>query len=426
VSTRRRFQLSHRQTLAAAFGLLGAYLLGYVAGHLEDATKSFAFERPPDPLRVSFQPSTVVTVIGLVFVVTAVAGCFEHRQPRFVRGLLLVSGILLVPLVLAVALALSDAAATNVMQLLAESLKLGCPVALGAMAGLWCERAGVVNIGIEGMMLGAAATGFAFYAVVGDADSTSILWLSVLVAVLTGGAIALLHAVLSVTFRVDQIISGVVINLLALGSTGFIRSEVIVPTGISTGVNTSPVALPGLSDIPIVGDQLFTNRPIFFVMFAVVGLTGVVLFRTAFGLRVRSCGENPHAAETLGIDVIRTRYVAVVVGGLIAGLGGAWFSLESQAGFEDNMTNGAGFIALAALIFGRWRPWSAFAGAMLFGFARALGSRMQILGVEVGGFSPPSELWQALPFLVTIVVVAGVVGRATPPAADGVPFERAR
>jgi len=324
------------------------------------------------------------------------------------------------------ALALSDSPQTNVVQLLVESLKLGTPVALGAMAGLWCERSGVVNIGIEGMMLTSAAIGFMVYALVGDGSSTSALWLSVAAAVATGGLVALLHAVLSVSFRVDQIISGVVINLLALGATGFIRSEVIVPSGISSGVTTSEVAIPGLSEIPILGPQVFTNKPIFFAMFVIVVATSLVLFHTAFGLRVRSCGENPKAAETLGIDVIRIRYTAVVVGGLIAGLGGAWFSLESQAGFEDNMTNGAGFIALAALIFGKWRPSTAFAGAILFGFTRALGARLQFLGVSVGDFSIPSEFWQSLPFVVTIVVVAGAVGRAAAPAADGVPFERSR
>ena len=294
------------------------------------------------------------------------------------------------------------------------------------MAGLWCERAGVVNIGIEGMMLASAAVGFMVYALVGDGTSTAALWLAVGVAVATGGLVALLHAVLSVTFRVDQIISGVVINLLALGSTGFIRSEVLVPHGVSTGRTTPEIGLPGLSEIPVVGDQLFTAKPIYFAMFVIVAGSAVVLFRTRFGLRVRSVGENPHAAETLGIDVIRVRYTAVVVGGLIAGLAGAWFSLESQAGFEDNMTNGAGFIALAALIFGKWRPGTAFLGALLFGFARALGSRLQILGVEVSGFEIPSEFWQSLPFVVTIVVVAGAIGRAAPPAADGVPFERSR
>jgi simple sugar transport system permease protein len=229
-----------------------------------------------------------------------------------------------------------------------------------------------------------------------------------------------------VTFRVDQIISGVVINLLALGATGFIRSEVIVPTGVETGVSTPSIGLPLLSKIPVLGPQLFTGAPIFFTMFLVVVGTSFVLQRTAFGLRVRSCGENPHAAETLGVDVIKIRYLAVLIGGLVAGLAGAWFSLESQAGFEDNMTNGAGFIALAALIFGKWRPREAFAGAMLFGFTRALGARLQILGVHIGDVSMPSELWQALPYAVTIVVVAGAIGRAIPPAADGIPFERSR
>ena len=161
-------------------------------------------------------------------------------------------------------------------------------------------------------------------------------------------------------------------------------------------------------------------------MFVVVFASWWVIFRTPFGLRVRSVGENPSAAETVGIDVIRTRYLAVIIGGLIAGLGGAWFSMESQGGFQDNMTNGAGFIALAALIFGKWRPWTAFGGAMLFGFTRALGSRLQILGVEVGDFEIPSEFWQSLPFVVTIIVVAGLIGRAIPPAAVGKPFQRSR
>jgi simple sugar transport system permease protein len=276
------------------------------------------------------------------------------------------------------------------------------------------------------MMLASAGTGFMTYAVVGDARTTSALWLAIFVAIATGGLIGLLHAALTVSFRVDQIISGVVINLLALGLTGFLRSEVIVDTGISTGVSTGPIALPLLSDIPIVGEQLFTSKPIFFVMFAVVGLTAFVLFRTPFGLRVRSVGENPHAAETLGIDPIKVRYRAVVIGGLIAGLGGAWFSLESQAGFQDNMTNGTGFIALAALIFGKWRPATAFAGAILFGFTRALGARLQILDVTIGDFSIPSEFLQSLPYVVTIIVVAGAIGRAIAPAADGVPYERSR
>jgi simple sugar transport system permease protein len=408
------------------FGMLGVLLVGYVAPNLDQADKGLSFEPPPDPTKVVIDPPIAATTIGVVFLLVAVATFFERRWPKLASGALILGSVLFIPLVLILSLALSASTETNVMQLLVESLRLGTPIALGAMCGLWCERAGVVNIGIEGMMLTSACTGFLAYAVIGDANTTSALWLGILVAVLTGGLLALLHATLSVSYRVDQIISGVVINLLALGLTGFLRSEVLVDTGISAGVPTGTIALPLLSDLPIVGDQLFTNKPIFFAMLLIVGITAWVLGNTSFGLRVRSVGEHPHAAETLGIDPIRVRYRAVVIGGLIAGLAGAWFSMESQGGFQDNMTNGAGFIALAALIFGKWRPWSAFAGAILFGFTRALGTRLQILDVTIGDFSIPSEFLQALPYVVTIIVVAGAVGRAIPPAADGVPYERSR
>jgi general nucleoside transport system permease protein len=422
----KRLRLGRRQTIGVLYGILGVVLIGYVAGNLESADKALTFDKPPDPVKISFDPAVVVAAIGTIFVLCAVATFFERRWPHVAKGALLLSTVLLVPLVIVLSLALSDTPNTNVMQLLVQSLALGTPIALGAMAGLWCERSGVVNIGIEGMMLFSAATGFLTYAELGDGTNTSVLWLAVAVAVLTGGLVALLHALLSVTYRVDQIISGVVINLLALGLTGFLRSEVIIKTGVATGIPTPTIGLPLLSDLPIVGDQIFTAQPIFFATFVIVGLTGLILWHTRFGLRIRSVGEHPHAAETLGIDPIRIRYKAVIIGGLIAGLAGAWFSLESQAGFEDNMTNGTGFIALAALIFGKWRPWSAFAGAVLFGFTRALGARLQFLGVTIGDFSIPSEFLQALPYVVTIIVVAGAVGRATAPAADGIPYERSR
>jgi len=419
--------LGHLQTIGVVFGLLGLVLVGYVAPNVTTDDRTLGFEPPPEPLALTLSPGPVIAAIGVVYLLTAAVSILERRrEARRTRWALAVSGALFLPLVVLVALALSDAASTNVTQLLVESLYLGTPIALGAMAGLWCERSGVVNIGIEGMMLGSAGVGFMVYAIAGDANSTTWLWISIGVALLTGGLIAALHALMSVTFRVDQIISGVVINLLALGVTGFLRSEVIVPSGVTSGVPTESFGLPLLSAIPILGEQLFTARPIFFSMFAIVFLSWWVLFRTRFGLRVRSVGEHPHAAETVGIDVIRTRYVAVIIGGVIAGLGGAWFSMESQGGFQDNMTNGTGFIALAALIFGNWRPWTAFGGAMLFGFTRALGSRLQILGVEVGDFELPSEFWQSLPFVVTIVVVAGLIGRARPPAAVGKAFQRSR
>jgi general nucleoside transport system permease protein len=429
VPARRSLRLGRLPTIGVLFGLLGIVLTAYVAPNLDAAEKGFTFEPPPDPPRLSFDPRTLVVAIGVFYVITAVVGLVAdrvERWERYLRACLLVSAILLAPLVVILSLAWSEAPDTNIVQLVVESLRLGTPIALGAMAGLWCERSGVVNIGIEGMMLGSAGVGFTVFAVVGNAQGTGWLWMSILVAVLTGGLIAALHAVVSVSFRVDQIISGVVINLLALGLTSFLRSQVIVPRGISTGESTSVISLPVLSDIPVIGEQLLTGKPIFFTMFLIVALSWFVLFKTPWGLRVRSCGENPQAAESVGIDVIRVRYQAVILGGLIAGLGGAWFSMEGQGGFQDNMTNGTGFIALAALIFGAWRPWGAFAGAMLFGFTRALGTRLQILDVTIGDFSIPSEIWQALPYVVTIIVVAGAVGRAIPPAADGQPYERPR
>ncbi len=426
VRPRGRFRLDHLQTIGVIIGVLGVALVGYVGPQVSTDRRTFFFEPPPEPLSWTFSPASLIVGIGIIYVLTAALALLECGEPRLTRWALGVSGVLFFPLAVIVSLSLSDASSTNVTQLMVESLILGTPIALGSMAGLWSERSGVVNIGIEGMMLGAAGVGFVVYSQAGGANSTGWLWIAIGVSVLTGGVIAALHALMSVTFRVDQIISGVVINLLALGVTGFLRSEVIVPSGTTSGVPTQDIGLPLLSSIPILGEQLFTARPIFFSMFAIVFATWWVLFRTPFGLRVRSVGEHPHAAETVGIDVVRIRYTAVIIGGLIAGLGGAWFSMESQGGFQDNMTNGAGFIALAALIFGKWRPWTAFGGAMLFGFTRALGSRLQILGVEVGDFEIPSEFWQSLPFVVTIIVVAGLIGRAIPPAAVGKPFQRSR
>ena len=420
LTPRRRF--ARRQIVATVFGGLGLVLTAVVAPNLSSERRSFAFEPPPEPLEVSFNPVTLVAVIGVVYMLTAVFAFLPSRFDRIAFTAQMISALLAIPLILGIALALSDAPGTNVVNLLDESLVLATPIALGAMTGLWCERSGIINIGIEGMMLGSAGVGFMTYAVLGSASSTAWLWLSILVALCTGALLAALHAVLSIRYQINQIVSGVVINLFALGLTGFLRSEVIVPSGNSKGVSTKQFGIPGLSEIPILGDTVFTGGPLHFAMYLVVFLTWLVMYRSSWGLRVRSCGENPHAAETLGIPVVFIRYQAVILGGFIAGLAGAWFSMEAQAGFEDNMTNSAGFIALAAMIFGKWTPWGAFAGALLFGFSRALGSRLQFLNVEFGDFTIPSEFFQSLPFLVTLVVVAGALGRAIAPAAEGQPY----
>ena len=416
----RRFE--RRQAVGVLFGVLGIVLVALVAPNLTSDTRAFAFEAPPDPLTWSFNPQVLVTVIGVLYIVTGALSFLPARFDRVAFWSQIAAAILAIPLILGIALALSDAPVTNVTNLLEESLVLCTPIALGAMTGLWCERSGIINIGIEGMMLGSAGVGFMVYAILGDATSTPWLWIGIFVAMCTGALLSALHAVLSIRYQINQIVSGVVINLFALGLTGFLRSEVIVPSGNTKGRSTSEISIPVLKEIPILGDTLFRGGPIHFAMYAVVFLTWLVMYRTPWGLRVRSCGENPHAAETLGIRVITIRYQAVILGGFIAGLAGAWFSMESQAGFEDNMTNSAGFIALAAMIFGKWNPWGAFGGALLFGFSRALGSRLQFLNVEIGGFAIPSEFFQSLPFFVTLVVVAGALGRAVAPAAEGQPY----
>jgi general nucleoside transport system permease protein len=417
-------RLSRFQTLGVLFGFLGFTLVFRVAGALPGDDIVFVLGLGDAAPRIPVDPPNAVLAIGVLFLVAALVALADRWTGRYAPVALLVAAVLFVPLALVCAVALSSADQTNLLPLLVESLRLGTPIALGALAGLWCERSGVVNIGIEGMMLAAAGVGFVVYAVMGGGTGGPWLWIGVLVAVATGGIMALLHAVLSVTFRTDQIVSGVAINLLAIGLTSFLRREVLLPSGVQSAVTLPRFELPLLSDIPVVGSVLFAGKPVFFSMFVVFVVTQVVLFRTPWGLRVRSVGEKPHAAETLGINVVRTRYQAVVLGGLIAGLAGAWFTLETVGQFDNLMTNGKGFIALAALIFGKWRPWSAFGGAMLFGFSEALGTRIQFLNVEVGGFPVPSQFLQMLPFIVTIIVLAGAIGRAVPPASVGVPYER--
>jgi simple sugar transport system permease protein len=239
-----------------------------------------------------------------------------------------------------------------------------------------------------------------------------------MIAVFSGALMSLLHAWLSITFKTDQIVSGTVINILAIGLTSFARREFLLST--RAGRVTLPnVEIPLLVKIPIIGEVLFNNKPVFYMMFVMLILTHIILFYTSMGLRMRAVGEHPHAADTVGINVKWVRYRNVAISGMIAGLGGAWFSLETVGGFDDLMTGGRGFIALAAMIFGKWTPAGAFAGGLLFGFADALGTRFQILNVAV----PPQWL-QMLPFITTMIVLAGLIGRAIPPAAIGQPFEK--
>ncbi|HEY8339590.1 MAG TPA: ABC transporter permease, partial [Egibacteraceae bacterium] len=339
--------LGRLQVTGIVFGLIGLATVLWVASALpgEDVTLTFGLGDVAPSLRLD--PPNAVRAIGVLLVLAGGVAVAERWTRRWAALALLVATILVVPYVLIAGVALSGQSQTNLVPLFAEALRRGTPIALGALAGLWCERSGVVNIGIEGMMLAGAGVGFVAYALWGAGGGLALV-AAVLVAVAVGGLLSVIHAVVSISFRTDQIVSGVAINLLAIGLTAFLRRQVLLPLGIGSAVTLPQISLPVLSDLPLIG-PLFVGKPIYFSMFVLFLLTSFVMFRTPWGLRVRAVGEQPHAAETLGVDVIRIRYQAVILGGLAAGLGGAWFSLETVGSFDDLMTNGTGFIALAAL-----------------------------------------------------------------------------
>ena len=416
----RLIKFTRRNNFAVFLLLVGIVtLLGALNTYESSVTTTLTFEPGPveEVVHIVVPTLSYLTVVGTIFIVSGGAALFAPEDwQRYVTGLMFASGVVLIPTIL-VAAAANDR--TNMTTMFAESLRLATPIAIGAMAGIWCERSGVINIAIEGMMLVGAASGFVtlFFLLPQFPEQTaSVQLISVIVAVIFGGVMALLHAWLSITFRTDQIISGTVINILALGGTSFVRREFLLST--QAGIEQLPnVPLPVLSQIPIVGDAFFNKQPIFYLMFVVIIATHLILFQTRWGLRTRAVGEHPHAADTLGINVNRMRWTNVFIAGLIAGLAGAWFSLEATGVFNDGMTRGAGFIALAAMIFGKWTPFGAFGGALLFGFSDALGTRLQALDVPV-----PPQFLQMVPFVVTIVVLAGLIGRAFPPKAIGQPY----
>jgi general nucleoside transport system permease protein len=297
--------------------------------------------------------------------------------------------------------------------LFAAMLRYATPLIFASLGGLFSERSGVINIALEGMLL----TG-AFFAVLG-ADLTGTWYLGVLIGMAAGGLLALIHAIFSVSLRADQIVSGTALNFLAFGLTTYLYLNRYGAEGTPTDLPQVPdVHLPLIEDIGFVGDIFGQLNLLIWMGLALVLVTWVVVFRTPPGLRLRAAGENPLAAETAGLSVVKTRYLAVVTSGVLAGAGGAYLSIGFVHSFSQNMTIGKGFIALAALIFGRWRPGGALMAALLFGFSTALAQRLPV-------FSPSAAtLFQALPYVLTLIAVAGLVGRSVAPAAIGRPLER--
>jgi general nucleoside transport system permease protein len=295
--------------------------------------------------------------------------------------------------------------------LFAATLRYATPLAFAAMGGIFSERSGVVNIALEGMMLSGA-----FFGIWAAAWSGS--WVvGILMAMVFGGLLALIHAFFSIHLQADQIVSGTAINFLAIGLTGYLFRYIYGTEGTPSDVSRIPeVTIPGLDKIPFVGDVIGTMSLMIWFMLALLVLTWAVLFKTPVGLRIRSVGEHPRAADTVGISVYGIRYACVVLSGMLAALGGAYLSIGFVGSFNENMTVGRGYIALAAVIFGKWRPFPAFAACLLFGFSSGLAQRLQ------SEANISANLLQTLPYVLTLIALIGVVGRSRGPAAVGRPY----
>ena len=318
-------------------------------------------------------------------------------------------------------------------------LALAAPIALGALCGVMNERSGVVNIGIEGMMLASAFVGWFVASVVGQAapsdptfffGATPAIVIGVLAAIATGVVASAVHAWLSISVRADQIISGTIINIAAIGVTSYLNR--LLGQSLDGAGRFDAFEPPAfLVDLPVVGwifEMFLDQGPIAMSVILLVIMTQIMLFRSRWGLRTRAVGEHPKAADTVGVNVIRLRYKNVIIGGALAGLGGAYLTLEATGTFQNGMTAGRGFIALAAVIFGRWNPVGAFIAALLFAGSDRLGMAISIRPPpdELGDLLAmvPNQFYAALPYIITIIILAGVVGRSIPPAAVGKPYEK--
>lgn len=348
-------------------------------------------------------------VFGLV-AVAAGATLLLDRRARYTRTL---SGVAIVGFVLAF---LCWQVAGNTMPLGSSvhlTVFLALPLVLGSLSGVLCERSGVINVAIEGQLLMGAFLG----ALIGTITASA--WFGLIAAVIGGVLVAILLAVLSIRYLVDQVVLGVVLNLLVLGLTSFLYTQVMQPNAV--GFNSPPTlpiwTVPGLSRIPLIGPALFESNILVYLTIGLVAAVHIGLFHTRWGLRTRAVGEHPTAADTVGIKVLATRYRNVLMAGVVAGIGGAYFTIGSTGEFSKNMTVGKGFIALAALIFGRWSPIGAALAALLFGFSDQLQNYLSAIGSPI-----PSQFLNMLPYAVTILAVAGLVGRVRAPAADGKPY----
>ena len=361
-------------------------------------------------------PDLVMPTFASLIVLGVVAGVAGFWQVfrGFKKGdwvVILVAALL----ILAFLLWATRGKSLNLTGMLVSSLVRATPIALAALSGIYSERSGVVNIGIEGMMLMGAFTSVVF------ASITQNMFVGVIAGILAGMVFGALHAVLSIKYKVNQIISGAGIIILALGLTSYLQRAFLNlnPELNQPGPAIAALPIPGLWRIPVLGPVFFNLSPIIYTLFVLLIVTQVLMNYTRWGLRVRSVGEHPKAADTLGINVFRIRYISVLTSGAIAGLAGTYISIGAAGRFNEGMTAGKGFLGLAAMIFGNWNPFGAFAGSLIFGFFDSWQEKLALLQVGI-----PIDLLGMAPYIATMVVLAGFIGRSRMPAADGIPYEK--
>jgi general nucleoside transport system permease protein len=398
-----------------AFGLINIFVLGGYSHH-GDATFAFseAFAKVTVP-NLTLPAAVTCYVCGGITIAIAVVRAFVPLSKALKRVAI---GVVVFLFVVSL-LCWADAGLTtafNVVNLLQGTLAGSIPIMLGALTGVVCSRSGVINVGIEGQLLLGAFTA----AIV--ASGTGSLWLGLVSGGLAGSLVGVLLAVFAIGYRVDQVILGVVLNTLILGITGYLYDALMVPYAntLNSPATFSSIKIPLLGDIPIIGPVFFDSTIFLYLTYIALAGVQVGLFSTRWGLRTRAIGEHPIAADTVGINVIAMRYRNVIAAGLIAGIGGAYFTIGSVGSFGKDMSSGEGYIALAAMIFGRYTPFGAISAALLFGFASQLQSIMSTLNTPI-----QSNLLLMTPYIVTIIVLAGLVGKVRGPRAEGIPYVKA-
>ena len=397
-------------------GILSLLLFGLRTA--SGVTTSFAFGASTDFVTVPvLEVPSRVTAIVLSLLALGIAGysawCVQtfRKFPIWAAGLF---GVFVLAALLARAGAGKEGTNVNVTGLLTSTVLLSVPLVFGGLAGLLCERSGVINIAIEGQLLAGAFAAAVVAAALGNP------YVGLVAAPIAGALVGLLLSLFAVKYWVNQIVVGVVLNVLVAGVTNFLFGTLLREnTSLNQATPLPKLPIPGLSAIPVIGPTLFNATLLVYLMYASVAILAVMVFRSRWGLRMRAVGEHPTAADTVGIKVNRTRVRNTVLGGAVAGLGGAFFTVSAGLAFGKEMTSGAGFIALAALILGRWRPLGVLAAALLFGFANSLKDQLGIIGSTI-----PSQFLAMLPYLATILAVAGFVGNVKPPAAEGIPYKK--